>query len=78
MRKVYIAVTADFDGNGRILPRSFTWEDGKHYTIDRVKDIRQAASLKVGVIGLRYLVSICGKEVYMWLENGSKWFMDGK
>lgn len=78
MRKVYVAVSADFDIEGLILPRSLVWEDGRHYEIDRVKDIRQAASLKVGGIGLRYLVLIQGKESFIWLEDGNKWFVEAK
>ena len=31
-----------------ILPRQLVWEDGRVFAIDRVKDIRPAASLKAG------------------------------
>ena len=34
--------------DGTVLPRSFVWEDGERYTIDRVLHIVPAASLKVG------------------------------
>ena len=78
MKKVYVAVDADFDENGKITPRSFVWKDGRSFDIDRVLDIRQGVSLKVGGIGLRYKVRILGKETFMWLEDGNRWFMEGK
>lgn len=79
MRKVYVAVSAEFDLQGRILPRSFVWEDGTRYEIDRVKDIQKMASTKVGGVGLQYCVMIRGHETHIWLEAGkSLWFMEGK
>ena len=44
-KKVYVAVKADFNEEGIMLPREITWEDGMRYTIDRVLDIRQAAAM---------------------------------
>lgn len=78
MRKVYVAVSADFSPEGRILPRILTWEDGERYEIDRVKDIQRAASLRAGGVGLRYRIQIQGKESYIWLEDGNKWFVEAK
>jgi hypothetical protein len=79
MRKVYVSVTADFSPDGKITPRSFVWEDGHSYEIDRVLDIKKAASLKVGGIGDRYSIRVLGKDTFMWLENGAnKWFMEGR
>lgn len=78
MRKVYVAVSADFSPEGKILPRFLTWEDGRRYEIDRIKDIRRAASLKVGGVGLRYRIRIRGQESYIWLEDGNKWFVEAK
>lgn len=78
MRKVYVKVNADFDVYGRILPRSFVWEDGQTYEIDRVLHIDRAASTRVGGVGWRYSVRIQGKQKYMWLEDDMKWFMEGR
>ena len=52
--KVYVAVKADFNEDGIMLPREITWEDGTKYAIDRVLDIRQAAAMKAGGQGDRY------------------------
>ncbi|MDP4152569.1 MAG: hypothetical protein Q8865_03880 [Bacillota bacterium] len=76
-RKVFVNVTADFMYDGKIMPRSFVWEDGRRFDIDRVLDVRPAASLKVGGQGLRYTCRICGKQKYIFLENG-RWFIEGK
>ena len=76
-KKVYVNVTAEFSEDGKIIPRSFRWEDGNIYEIDRVLDIRPAASLKVGGQGLRYTCRIKGKQSFMFLEDG-RWFMEGK
>lgn len=77
MKKVYVAVTAEFSPDGDIMPCSFTWEDGRRYEIDRVLDIRPAASLKAGGIGTRYTCRILGRVKYMFLED-TRWFMEGK
>lgn len=76
MRKVFVSVNADFTAEGKIVPRGFTWDDGRHYEIDRILDIRPAASLKAGGQGMRYTCRIRGKEAFMFLENG-RWFMEG-
>lgn len=76
-RKVYVAVTAEFDPDGTITPLSMVWEDGTTYEIDRVLDIRRAASLKAGGLGIRYTVRILGKETFLYYD-APKWFVEGK
>lgn len=53
------------------------WEDGHIYEIDRLKHKCQASSLKVGGYGIRYTVSICGKETFLYDEDG-KWFVEAR
>ncbi len=76
-RKVFVEVTAKFDTAGRITPLSLVWEDGTIYEIDRVLDVRQAASLKAGGMGIRYTVRILGKQSYLYYEQ-PRWFVEGK
>ena len=79
--KIYVEVNEDRQTDGQVLPRSFVWEDGRRYEIDRVKDVRPAASLKAGGAGLRYTVMVRNREVYMFLEEDgrvSRWFMERK
>lgn len=76
-RKVIVDVTARFDTQGRLTPLSLTWEDGTIYAIDAVLDVRRAASLKAGGMGIRYTVKILGKRRYLYYEH-PKWFVEGK
>lgn len=74
--KVYVTVRADFSADGQLLPRSFVWEDGRVYQIEKVKDIRRAASLKAGGVGLRYTCMIQGREKHLFYEGNCRWFME--
>jgi hypothetical protein len=79
--KVYVDVNENRHKDGRIVPLSFIWENGKRYKIDKVLDVRPAASLKAGGTGLRYTVRVRDRETYLFLEEdkiGAKWFMERK
>ena len=79
--KVYVEVNEDRLKDGRLFPRSFIWEDGQRYEIDKVTDVRPAASLKAGGVGMRYTVIVRNRETFMYLEedaDGAKWFMERK
>ena len=73
--KINLQVNADFDLDGNIRPRAITWEDGRVFEIDRILDVRRAASLKAGGVGMRYICRIHGKEVRLFNEEGH-WFME--
>ncbi len=68
-RKVFVEVTAKFDTEGRIIPLSLLWEDGTVYEINRVLDVRRAASLKAGGMGIRYTVSKAADKAICILKN---------
>ena len=51
--KKYVEVTVAFDESGRMLPRAIKWDDELTYEIDRVLDIKQAASMRCGGQGDR-------------------------
>ena len=74
--KQYISVTAVFDRDGNIVPRCINWDDGRHFDIDRVTDVRYAASLKAGGAGIRYTCRIRNHEKYLFLEE-NRWFIEG-
>lgn len=74
--KVYVSVVAEFSKEGLLLPKSFVWEDGRTYKIDRVKDKRRAASTKAGGVGERYTCLVEGKEVFLYYEENNMWFME--
>lgn len=76
-RKVFVEVTAKFDTEGKIIPLSLLWEDGTMYEINRVLDVRRAASLKTGGMGTRYTVRIGTTQSYLYFEE-PKWFVEAK
>jgi len=73
--KIYVSVKAVFYPDGGFQPTSLIWEDGHEYAIDKVIDVRRAASLKAGGIGIRYTCKIENKQVYLFLEE-DRWFME--
>ena len=79
--KVYVSVIEIRNKSGRVLPLAVVWEDGIRYKIDKVLDIRKAASLKAGGAGLRYTIRVRGQERHLFLEDdkdGAKWFLERK
>ncbi len=69
MKKKYVKVTATFDCDGDLIPEYIVWDDGRRYRIDKISDVRYAASLKAGGAGIRYTCHILGKERYLFLEE---------
>ena len=77
MKKIFVDVIVKYGKDGRQLPLTVIWENGVKYEVDRVLDVRRAASLKVGGQGLRYKCRISGRETFLWLEEG-RWFVEAK
>lgn len=77
MRKVYVQVNAVFSSDGELTPKSFIWDDGRYYEIDKVYEHKPSASLKVGGHGIRYRCRVMGKDIFLFFEDG-RWFMEGK
>ena len=75
-RRVYVEVTARFDTEGNIRPLSLKFDDIL-YEIDRVLDVRRAASLKVGGMGMRYTIRVGQNETYLYFED-PRWFVEAK
>ena len=74
-RKHYVEVVSRTDEDGAVMPLQVVWDDGRTFDIDRVLDVRQAASLKVGGTGMRYLVRIGQRTTYLFYEN-PRWFVE--
>ena len=73
--KINLEVNAKFDLDGNIKPTSIVWEDGRVFAVDRILDVRRAASLAAGGVGMRYICRICGKTVTLFNDE-NKWFME--
>lgn len=70
----YLEVTAKFDNTGRIIPIFFIWA-GRKINIDKVSDMRPAASLKQGGQGMRYTCRT-GNTVYYLFCDEQRWFLE--
>ncbi len=73
--RIDVAVIVKHDIEGKALPLAVIWKDGRKFEVDRVSDIRRAASLKAGGVGLRYTCRIRNKEVFLFDEEG-RWFLE--
>ena len=76
-QKVLVEVIARFAIDGSIIPLYVIWEDGRKFEVDKVMDVRRAASLKAGGQGTRYRIRMMGKETYLFYDD-LVWFMEGK
>ena len=76
-KKTYVDVTARFTPDGKIIPLKILWNDGSSFYVDKVLDIRPAASLKAGGAGIRYTCRINMVETYLFFEE-NKWFVEEK
>lgn len=77
MRKVFVETLVKCSAEGQQVPLEIVWEDGRSFGIDKITEIKKAASLKVGGQGLRYTCRVHGKETYLFLEE-DRWFMEGR
>ena len=65
----YVKVNSDFDSTGYMQPRSITWEDGRTFPIEAVRDFRPAGTLDGTVSGDCYTVIIQGQEKHLFFEH---------
>ena len=84
--KTYVHVSVDFDDNGRMHPTRIRWEDGTHYEIDRVLDVRPAFAARAGGQGDRYTIRLGEQITYLFFEHNvdygshipGRWFVERK
>ncbi|MBP2630680.1 MAG: hypothetical protein H6Q70_1308 [Firmicutes bacterium] len=74
MEKKFIKVIAEHHIDGKTRPISIDW-NGRNLEVDKISDIRQAASLKGGGQGTRYTCKICGRDIYLFCDEGL-WFIE--
>lgn len=73
--KIFVEVRADHKLDGRVIPRWFRPEDENKVVIDRILDIRRAASLKAGGSGIRYICEVEGREIRLFHDD-DKWYLE--
>lgn len=76
MNKKFVKVEVITDEIGKKTPKKIIYND-KSFVIDKVIDVQNRASFKVGGIGERYRIRIGENETYLFFENG-KWFVEEK
>ncbi|MCC8151406.1 MAG: hypothetical protein LIO96_08130 [Lachnospiraceae bacterium] len=69
LERVYVAVNSDFDPTGYVQPRSVTWQDGRTFRIEQVKDFRPADTVGLHLSGDCYTVIINGRETHLYFER---------
>ena len=74
MRKVPVGVLAQFDAQGRLLPVSVTWENGRVYNIERVLGMRIS---RVNRTNHCYDVVIHAQETCLY-RAGDMWYMEAE
>ena len=82
--RIYVKVSSDFDRTGYMQPTSITWEDGRVFKIDAVKDFRPASSVSAALPGDCYTVEIKGELKHLFFERTSdrfasrfgRWFVE--
>jgi len=81
MQRVYVDISVDYSKDGTMMPAVIKWDDGHRYEIDRVLDVRRAASA-AGSMGMRYTVRIMGQERRIFYEDTysdtgkPRWFVE--
>ena len=74
--KKWVSVTAEIDECGEVRPKMIKFDDTM-YEIDKVLEIKNCASFKVGGFGKRYTIRIGNNNTYLYCENG-RWFVEEK
>ena len=67
--RIYVKVTSDFDSTGYMQPKSITWEDGRTFPIEAVRDFRPAGAANNDFSGDCFTVLIQGQEKHLFFEH---------
>ena len=73
-RKEYVQVVALFTPEGYLIPQTVVLGNGRRFTIDKVLDIRRAATQRPGMQPLQYTCLIWGQRCFLFYEDNSRWF----
>ncbi|SEQ60330.1 hypothetical protein SAMN02910369_02089 [Lachnospiraceae bacterium NE2001] len=77
-KKIYVDVDVEFQTDGSLIPKAILWDDDKTYEIQRIMEVRRAASLVAGATGVRYTVLVDGYESYLYYGDNNRWFVEAK
>jgi len=80
-QRVYVDININYSPDGTMTPVTIQWEDGTIYEVDKVVDVRRAASA-AGSMGVRYTVEIMGHVRRVFFEDvysatgKPRWFVE--
>ncbi len=76
-RKVCVEVTVRFLKEGGMRPVCLTWEDGRKFTVDRVKFVERAPARVAALLPVRYTCVVEGRERMLYFEaDALRWFVE--
>lgn len=67
--RVYVKVTSEFDSTGYMYPTTITWEDGRTFPIESIRDFRPAKAAGNHFNGDCFTVIIQGQEKHLFFEH---------
>lgn len=76
--KIYVEVDAVFTKDGGLVPKKIFLDDDTAYEIQKITEVKRAASLIAGATGLRYTVYVDGFKSYIFYGDNHRWFIEGK
>ena len=74
--RVYIDVVTEPFGRNNVIPREVIWQDGRHFSVDRVLSAMQSTVMLTGGVGTRYACEIRGKRRDLCFEQRNQWFVE--
>ena len=72
--RIYLNVISSIDATGYMQPRAITWQDGRTFKIDKVRDFRPASAVRKGMPGDCYTVVIKGETRHLFFEKAGDLF----
>lgn len=76
-RKQYVEVLATHYIDGSVRPRTIIMANGPAFSIDEVKHVTRAKTMRTGEVALRYTVKIGKRETFLFCDDG-RWFVEMK
>lgn len=76
-RKQYVEVLATHYIDGSVRPRTIIMAEGPTFSIDEVKNVVRAKTLRSGEVALRYTIKIGKRETFLFCDDG-RWFVEMK
>ncbi len=69
-----IDVVVKYTRDGRVIPLYIIWDNQMKYKIDKITQIKNGASLKYGLQGLRYTCLIQQQYRHLYFDN-NRWYI---